>query len=217
MTTSTATLPIQLQDYARSNGMTSDQLLDQLFSQLQHANLVDNRESITCESKRTADEVFGPEIVAPKAAKVKQPSVYRDLQGQCKGYGLKANGSTALLKDRLEAHLNGTATPDMYVKVKTSKPRTPKAAKKTVHMGLSYRQTQRAVKWFRDNMPSNLIPAMLNKNTGWDNVAANLDMLLTSHGWAARLQDRNVQQLCDYIGLVDAAQLETFLNESGLA
>lgn len=212
----TATLPIQLQDYARSNGMTSDQLLEQLFSQLSHANLVDAREPITCEPTAMRDEVFGPEIVAPKTTEAKTPSVYRDLQGQCKGFGLKANGSTALLKDRLEAHFNGTATPDMYAKVKTSKPRGTAKVKESC-FGLTYKQAQRLVKWCKDNMPSNLLPADMARNTGWTNVKHNAERCLTAHGWCAKLNDKQVQMMTDYIGIIDEAQLNVFLDESGLA
>jgi hypothetical protein len=170
------------------------------------------------EPTRFRDDYFGPEIVATpakaKTAKVKAPSIYRELQATCKEHGLKANGNTVTLQTRIANHINGTATSDMYAKVKPA-PREKKAAKKNLHLGLNYRQSQRLVKWFKENMPSTLLPAMLNKNIGWSNVSANVDMLLVSHGWAANLQDRHFSQLAEYIGL-DSDALDTFLLESGL-
>lgn len=216
MTTSTA-MPALFVDYARNAGIVDDKAIAELFAMMrQQSNVTPQAESLTCESKRSADEVFGPEeVIKPKKA-AKAPSQYRALQAQCKVYGLKANGSTSILQDRIRAHETDTASVDMYAKVKSAKTRGPAKIKESC-FGLTYRQTQRLVKWCKDNMPSNLLPADMAKNTGWANVKHNAERCLTAHGWCAKLADRHIQQLCDYCGIIDPAQLETFLTESGLA
>ena len=220
MSISTANaVPVSFVDFARNMGITDLVAIGKLQAQFNHIHKTQSTTPIAvAEPTRFRDDYFGPEIVATpakaKTAKVKAPSIYRELQATCKEYGLKANGNTAALQTRIAMHIKGTATSDMYAKVKPA-PREKKAAKKNLHLGLNYRQSQRLVKWFKENMPSTLLPAMLNKNIGWSNVSANVDMLLVSHGWAANLQDRHFSQLAEYIGL-DSDALDTFLLESGL-
>ena len=170
----------------------------------------DKAEAITIESKRMADDYFGPEMVATTPKANKKPSVYRTLQAQCKALGLKANGSTATLQARLD-----NPQPSDYAKVKPA-PKAKTAKVKTECFGLTYRQTQRLVSWFKANMPKNYMPTTLVKNIGWDNVSANANAMLMAHGWAAGLNDRSVQQLVDYCGIINPDQLATFLESTGL-
>jgi hypothetical protein len=156
------------------------------------------------------DDYFGPEVVATMPKANKKPSNYRALQAQCKALGLKANGSTAVLQARLD-----NPQPTDYAKVKPA-PKAKTAKVKTECFGLTYRQTQRLVSWFKANMPKNYMPVGLLKNIGWDNVKHNAELMMTAHGWAAGLNDRSVQQLVDYCGIIDATQLATFLESTGL-
>ena len=221
MTTLTAPIPVDrypalFEDYARSNGITENVGLATLFAQFRHQYNIspdDKAESITVESRHMRDDYFGPEIVVttPKTKAPKKPSVYRELQAQCKALGLKANGSTAVLQARLNKPQDGD-----YIKVKTTKTRAKTAKVKTQCHGLTYRQTQRLVSWFRSNMPKNYMPTTLVKNIGWDNVSANANAMLTAHGWAANLSKRSVQELVDYCGIINESQLVSFLETTGL-
>lgn len=215
--TATANLSVLFADFCRSQGIDPTTVKGFKFQSPEYS--VSSGEPVTVkESAHVAYDAEPVEVVTPRDANGKPISEYRYLQAQCKALGIKANGSTNALKVRLDLHNQGILAADEYTKVKVSKPRAAKTAKvKEACFGLNYRQTQRLVKWFKDNMPSNLLPADLAKNTGWANVKANAERCLTSHGWAAKLNDKQVQMLTDYIGIIDGDQLVTFLEESGLA
>lgn len=111
---------------------------------------------------------------------------YRELQQACAKVNLKANGSREALLERLEAHVMGTATPDMYKKAKAKKgtkkgkvevknPSAVAQEKRDTASTLTYRQAQRLVKYGSENVVGF---EKAHKNAGWDNVKANLELLL---------------------------------------
>lgn len=128
------------------------------------------------------------------------PAEYRPLQAWCKARGIKASGSTAVLRDRAARFLHGE-TVDM-AKVKTSKPRQKKEkAPKRNAFGLNYRTAQKLVSWFKVNMPSAFLPELV-KNIGWDNVEANLDALLRTD-WFRSMTDKQLKGMAQDVFMTD--------------
>lgn len=109
---------------------------------------------------------------------------YNELRAVMKELGLKASGSWIVLRERLERARTNTLVESDRKKVKPErKPRTKKekAPKRTSKEGLDYRQSQRLVKWAKENLVGYVAPC---KNTGWDNVLENIDAIYNcSHFW----------------------------------
>lgn len=122
----------------------------------------------------------------PKAIDAWEALTYREVQAAAKVLNVSAKGC----KD------------DIILRGIDHKHNQKKAATKQRRLydeTLTYRQAQRLVKWYRENVPA--ANATLIKNIGWDNVAANCDAILDDQEfWNYVNQDEYANELNEFIG-----------------
>ena len=92
-------------------------------------------------------------------------ATYRELQQRCKQYGLRAVGKRNVLAARLERYDKGTTNAGDY----------NKKAKSTVKHNTSYRDAQRCIRYWCENLVG-FTPSC--KRTGWTNLQTIAQELL---------------------------------------